>query len=105
MTDNPPIRIYESKIENWITFRIETGYYFELLIPETMKLLEALKNKTDKNKNQENVPRLEITKIVLVLYNFVNNDYSRVLHTFVPNKSLDHFLDISAKYFEFLKNF
>ena len=38
-TDNLPIRICINKIENEITFRIKTGYYLELLMPETMKLL------------------------------------------------------------------
>ena len=38
-TDNPPIRIYINKIENRITFKIKTGYYLELLTPETKKLL------------------------------------------------------------------
>ena len=28
--DNPPIRIHVNKIENRITFKIKTGYYFEL---------------------------------------------------------------------------
>ena len=37
--DNIPIRIYVSKIENRITFKIKSGYYLELLTPETMKLL------------------------------------------------------------------
>ena len=43
VTDNPPIRIDVNKIENRITFRIETGYYLELLTPETMKLLHTSK--------------------------------------------------------------
>ena len=38
VTGNSPIRIYENKIENRIIFKIKTGYYFELLTPETMKL-------------------------------------------------------------------
>ena len=37
--DNSSIRIYENKIENRITFKTESGYYLELLTPETMKLL------------------------------------------------------------------
>ena len=39
------IRRYVSKIKNKITFRIKTGYYLELLMPETMKLLKNTKNK------------------------------------------------------------
>ena len=34
-----------------ITFKIKTGYYFELLTSETMKLLRSAKSKTTKNKN------------------------------------------------------
>ena len=45
---------------------------------------------------------------MLVLCNIVNNDYkqdSRVLYTFVPNKSFGQLLDISSKNFIFLKTF
>ena len=51
---------------------------------------------------------LEITKIVLVHWNIVNNDYqqdSRVLYTFVPKKSFSQLLDISSKNVMFLKTF
>ena len=37
--DNPPVKIYTNKIETRITFKIKTGYYLELLTPETVKLL------------------------------------------------------------------
>ena len=43
--DNPSIRMYINRIENRITFKIKTGYYLELLTPETMKLLGTLKVK------------------------------------------------------------
>ena len=39
VSDNPSIMIYVNKIENRITFKIKTGYYLELLMPETMELL------------------------------------------------------------------
>ena len=39
MRQLPSIRIYINKIENRITFKIKTGYYLELLMPELMKLL------------------------------------------------------------------
>ena len=45
MTDNPPTRICVNKIENRITFRIKTGYYIQLLMPETMKFLEKKRQK------------------------------------------------------------
>ena len=73
--DNPSIRIYVNKIQNRIKFKIKTGYYLELLTPETMKLLESTENKITKYKNGENVLQLGITEVVLVHCNIVNNDY------------------------------
>ena len=55
------IRIYINDIENRILFKINTGYYLELLMPETTKLLGTLKSKITEDKNGENVPNLEIT--------------------------------------------
>ena len=55
-----------------------------------MKLLESTKNKVTKDENGENVPNLEITEVVLAHCNIANNYYqqdSRVLYTFVSNKS------------------
>ena len=62
VTDNPPIRIYVNKIENMITFKIKTGYYVELLTPETMKLLGSTKSEITKNKNRKKLPYSEISK-------------------------------------------
>ena len=84
--DNPSIKTYVNKIENRITFRIKNWYSLELLLPETMKLPESIKNKIAKDKNRENVPHLEITEVVLVHCNIANNDYqqdSRALYTSV----------------------
>ena len=47
------------------------------------------KSKITKDTNDENVPHLEITEVVLVNSNIVSNNRqqdSRVLDTFVPNK-------------------
>ena len=46
------------KIENRITFKINTGYYLKLLTPETMKLLGSTKTKITKDQNDENVLHL-----------------------------------------------
>ena len=73
-----------------------------------MKLLGSTKNKITKDKNGENVPHLEITEVVLVHCNIVNNDYqqdSRVLYTFVPNKPFGSLLEISPTNHIFLKTF
>ena len=73
-----------------------------------MKLLGGTKSKITKNENGENVPQLEISKVLLIHCNIVSNDYqqdSGVLYTFVPNKSLCQLLDISANNFIFLETF
>ena len=73
-----------------------------------MKLLGISENKLVKDKNGKNVPHLEITEVVLVHCNIVNNDYqqdSRVLYTFVPNKPFGSLLEISPKNHIFLKTF
>ena len=85
------MKIYVNKIENRITFKIKTEYYCKLLTPEMMKLLGSTKGKTVKDEDGENVSHLEITEVVLVHCNIVNNDYqhdSRVFYTFIPNKPL-----------------
>ena len=107
-TDNPSIKIYVYKIENRITFKIKTGYYFELLTSETMNLLGSTENKITKDKNDENIQHLEITEVVLVHCSIINNDYlqdSRVLYTFVPNNPFGNLLEISPKNYVFLKTF
>ena len=106
--DNPSIRMYINRIENRITFKIKNGYYLELLTPETMKLLGSTESKITKDKNGENVPHLEVVELVLVHYNLVNNDYqqdSRILYTFVPNKTFGSLLEISPTSQVFLKTF
>ena len=106
--DKPSVQIYVNKIENRVTFKIKNGYSLELLTPETMKLLGSTKNKITKDKNGENVPHLEITEVVLVHCDIVNNDYqqdSRVLYTFVPNKPFGSLLEISPTNHIFLKTF
>ena len=102
--DNPSIRIYVNKIENRITFKIKTEYYLELLTPDTIKLLGSTGNKITKDKNGENVPHLEITEVVLVHCNIVDNDYqqdSRVLFTFISSKPFGSLLEFHQQIFSF----
>ena len=105
--DKPSVQIYVNKIESKVTFKIKNGYSLELLTPETMKLLGSTENKITKDNNGENVPHLEITEVVLVHCNIVNNNYqqdSRVLYMFVPNKPFGSLLEISPTNHIFLKN-
>ena len=43
IANNPPIQININKIKNHIVLKIKTGYKFELLSKETMKLLGSTK--------------------------------------------------------------
>ena len=54
------------------------------------------------------MPHLEVVELVLVHCSIVNNDYqqdSRILYTFVPNKSFGSLLKISPTNHIFLKTF
>ena len=97
--DNHPIKIYVTKIENSITFKIKTGYYLELLTLEIMKLLRSTEGKITNNEYCENVAYLEITEAVIIHCNVINNN------TFLLDKSFDQLLDISPKIFTFLEIF
>ena len=52
-----------------------------------MKLLGSTESKITKDKNGENVPHIEITEVVLVHCNIVNNNYQQ--------DSIVHFFQIS----------
>ena len=84
---------------NRIVFKIKTGYKLELLTKETMQLLGSSKSIIDKNKDGELVPRLETVEVVLVHCNLVTNKYqqeaSKVLLTFVPNKQFGQLITIT----------
>ena len=107
--DEPSIEIFVSKNENRITFKIKNGYYFELLTPETMKLLGSTESKITGEKNGENVPHLEVVEVVVLIHcNIVDNSYqqnSRILYTFVSNKPFGSLLEISRSNHIFLKIF
>ena len=69
LTENPLIQIYPNKIKNRIVFKIKTGYKLELLSSKTMKLLESTKKDVNKDKDGEDVPKLESVEVVLVQCN------------------------------------
>ena len=59
-----------------------------------MKLLGSTKSKIAKDKNDKHVPYLGITEVLLIHCNIVNNSYqqnSRIVYTFVSNKSFGRF--------------
>ena len=62
-------------------FKIKTGYYLELLTPETMKSRGSTISKITKDQeNGENVLYLEITVVVFVQCNIVDNSYQKKNH-------------------------
>ena len=69
-----------------------------MLTPTITKLFGSIENKITEDKNGKNVLHLEITEVVLVYCNIVNNDNeqdSRVLYTVVPNKPSGSLLEIN----------
>ena len=104
LAENPPIQTYPNKIKNRIVSKIKTGYKLESL--ETVKLLGSTKKDVDKNKDWEDVPKLESVEVVLVHCNLVNNSYqqaSKVLFTFVPNKQFGQLITFSSHSLTMLK--
>ena len=89
LTENPPIQIYPSKIKSRIVFKVKTGYKLEILCPEAMKLLGSTRKDVGKDKDGEDIPKLESVEVALMHCNLVNNSYqqaSEVLSTFLTNK-------------------
>ena len=102
LSGNPSIQIYPNKIKNRIIFKTKNGCKLELLTLETMKLFGSTKKVVDKDKTEENIPKLEIVEVVLVHCNLVKNDYQhtlKVLFSFVPNKKFGQLLSISPHIF------
>ena len=72
-----------------------------------MILLGNTESKITKDKNDDNVPHLEIVELVFIHCNLVNNNYqknSRILYTFVPDKPFGGLLEISPLNHIFLKH-
>ena len=62
-----------------------------------MKLLGSTKKDVDKDKDGENLPKLESVEAVLVHCNLIKNDQqqtSKVLFTFVPRKQFGQLINI-----------
>ena len=98
LNENPPVQIYPNKIKNRIAFKVKTGYKPELLSVDTMKLLGSTKKDVVRDKDGEDVPKLESVEVVLVHCNSVNNNYqqaSKVLFNFVPNKQFGQLINIA----------
>ena len=89
---------FVKKFENRTKFKIKSGYYLEILLPETMKLFGSRGKSITKDKNGRYISNLEITEVVLVHCNLSNNTNqhdSQVLQTFIPNTSFGQLFEIS----------
>ena len=90
LTENPPVQIYPNKIRIVFFPKKKKGYKLEFLTLETMKLLRSAKKEVDKDKDGENVPKVESVEVVLVHCNLVKNDYqhtSMIIRTQLINIS------------------
>ena len=63
MTDKLPIQTYFKDIQKNSTIKIKLRHYFEILIPETRKLLGSNERRITKDKNLENGLRIKISEI------------------------------------------
>ena len=63
----------------FISIELKIGLFLKLLSPEIMKLLGSLKKDADKDKDGEDVPKLESVEVILLQYNLVNNSYQQAL--------------------------
>ena len=103
LAENLPAQIYPN-----ILIRIRIIIYkLELLSSETMKLLASTKKDVDKDKDGEDVPKLESVEVVLVHCNLVNNNYqqaSKTLFTFVSNKQFGQLINIAPHSLIMLSN-
>ena len=91
-------KIYTTKIENRIIFKIKAGYYIKLISSESIKSFGS--TKITKDENSKNMPHLKINEVILGHFNMFNNGYkqdSRVLYLYIPNKCFGQLLDVSLK--------
>ena len=75
MNFNSLINYSGSDIQDYFVYIIKKLGNTDILTSETRKLLSSTENKTTKDENGENVLHLEITEVVLVNCNIVNNNY------------------------------
>ena len=103
LSANPLIHIYMNRITNRLVFKIKYGYK-----PELQALFGSTKKITDKTKNGENVPSLEVIKVILVQCNLGDNQYQQkleVLYSFKPNKFYAYLLNVAPSNLLFLKTY
>ena len=89
-------------------FKIKDVHKLELQTSETMKLFDSTNKLLGKGKNGENVSSFEVTEVVLVQCNLVDNQYqqkSELLYIFMPNKSYSCLFNVEPSNLVFLKTY
>ena len=66
LTATSPIYVSIKRINNRLVLKIKDGYKIELQTSKKMKLCCITKRITDKTKNGEHLPYLEVIEVVLV---------------------------------------
>ena len=56
ITTTPLTQIYISRIQKKITFKIKSGYYFDVLTVKTIKLLGSTDRRKTDSKDEDNIP-------------------------------------------------
>ena len=77
-----------------------------MLSPEPMKLLGSTKKDVDKDKDGEDLQKLESADAILVHCNLVNNSYQQaptILFTFVSNKQFGQLITTASHLLTMLK--
>ena len=108
LTTITPLHVYINRINGRLVFKITDEHKLELQMFRTMKLFGSIKTLTDKTKNGQNRPNLEVVEVVLVQYNLVRNQYqqkSEVLYTFTQNKSYVYLFNVEPSNLVFLKTY
>ena len=98
--DKPSVQTYVKILKIELHLKLKMGI--------VLKLLGTIKNKMTKEKMVKMYPHLEITEVILVHGNIVNNDNqqdSRVFYTFVQKKPFGSLLEVSPTNHIFLKTF
>ena len=86
--------------------KVKDEHKLELQTPERMKLFGSTKKLIDKTKNGENLPNLEVVKIVVVYCYLADNQYqskSEVLYSVTRNISYAYLLNVEPSNLVFLK--
>lgn len=56
ITTTPLTQIYINRMEKKITFKIKSGYYFDVLTVKTIKLLGSTDRRKTDSKDEDNIP-------------------------------------------------